>query len=117
MTVGLYKQARSLFEQSLAICEALGARFGMAFIKGNLGEIYRHSGDLRNARLSLERRGDASTGWSMAWKVNFWARFLDGNHAFTMIRNQLTPAKSKGKDAMRMRLLSYVTCRISITSY
>jgi alpha-L-fucosidase 2 len=32
----------------------------------------------------------------MAWKVNFWARFLDGNHAFTMIRNQLTPAKAQG---------------------
>ena len=48
------------------------------------------------ARTSLIYRGDGGTGWSMAWKVNFWARFLDGNHAFTMIRNQLTPAKSKG---------------------
>jgi alpha-L-fucosidase 2 len=48
------------------------------------------------ARTSLIYRGDGGTGWSMAWKVNFWARFLDGNHAFTMIRNQLSPAKSKG---------------------
>lgn len=48
------------------------------------------------ARTSLIYRGDGGTGWSMAWKVNFWARFLDGNHAFMMIRNQLTPAKSKG---------------------
>lgn len=48
------------------------------------------------ARTSLIYRGDGGTGWSMAWKVNFWARFLDGNHAFTMIRNQLTPAKDKG---------------------
>lgn len=48
------------------------------------------------ARTSLIYRGDEGTGWSMAWKVNFWARFLDGNHAFTMIRNQLTPAKDKG---------------------
>jgi alpha-L-fucosidase 2 len=48
------------------------------------------------ARTSLIYRGDGGTGWSMAWKVNFWARFLDGNHAFTMIRNQLTPAKTKG---------------------
>ena len=48
------------------------------------------------ARTSLIYRGDGGTGWSMAWKVNFWARFLDGNHAFTMIRNQLTPAKAKG---------------------
>ncbi|MFI5378531.1 MAG: glycosyl hydrolase family 95 catalytic domain-containing protein [Tepidisphaerales bacterium] len=33
------------------------------------------------AKLSLERRGDASTGWSMAWKANFWARMQDGDHA------------------------------------
>jgi len=49
------------------------------------------------ARTSLIYRGDGGTGWSMAWKVNFWARFLDGNHAFTMIRNQLTPAKAEGR--------------------
>ena len=49
------------------------------------------------ARTSLNYRGDGGTGWSMAWKVNFWARFLDGNHAFTMIRNQLTPAKAEGR--------------------
>ncbi len=35
----------------------------------------------KGARLSLERRGDASTGWSMAWKANFWARIQDGDHA------------------------------------
>lgn len=48
------------------------------------------------ARNSLKYRGDGGTGWSMAWKVNFWARFLDGNHSFTMIRNQLTPARKNG---------------------
>lgn len=35
----------------------------------------------RGARLSLERRGDASTGWSIAWKANFWARLHDGDRA------------------------------------
>ena len=35
----------------------------------------------KGARLSLERRGDDSTGWSMAWKANFWARLGDGNRA------------------------------------
>ena len=35
----------------------------------------------KGARLALERRGDASTGWSMAWKANFWARLHDGDHA------------------------------------
>ncbi len=35
----------------------------------------------KGAKLSLERRGDASTGWSMAWKANFWARLQDGDRA------------------------------------
>jgi alpha-L-fucosidase 2 len=43
------------------------------------------------ARTSLFYRGDISTGWSMGWKVNLWARFLDGNHAYKLIQNQLTP--------------------------
>ncbi|MGC3947158.1 MAG: glycoside hydrolase family 95 protein [Chryseolinea sp.] len=43
------------------------------------------------ARTTLEQRGDVSTGWSMGWKVNWWARLLDGNHAFKLIQNQLTP--------------------------
>jgi alpha-L-fucosidase 2 len=43
------------------------------------------------ARTTLEHRGDVSTGWSMGWKVNFWARLLDGNHALKLIRDQLTP--------------------------
>ena len=43
------------------------------------------------ARNSLIYRGDISTGWSMGWKVNLWARLLDGNHAYRLIQNQLTP--------------------------
>jgi alpha-L-fucosidase 2 len=43
------------------------------------------------ARNTLEQRGDVSTGWSMGWKVNWWARLLDGNHAYKLIQNQLTP--------------------------
>jgi len=39
----------------------------------------------RGARLSLERRGDASTGWSMAWKANFWARLRDGDRAARLL--------------------------------
>jgi alpha-L-fucosidase 2 len=42
------------------------------------------------ARTTLEQRGDVSTGWSMGWKVNWWARLLDGNHAYKLIQNQLT---------------------------
>ncbi|MBN2773414.1 MAG: glycoside hydrolase family 95 protein [Prolixibacteraceae bacterium] len=44
------------------------------------------------ARTSLIARGDESTGWSMGWKVNLWARLLDGDHAFKLITDQLTPS-------------------------
>ncbi|MGE5294857.1 MAG: glycosyl hydrolase family 95 catalytic domain-containing protein, partial [Solirubrobacterales bacterium] len=42
------------------------------------------------ARQSLVFRGDGGTGWSRAWKINFWARLLDGNHAHLMLKNLLT---------------------------
>jgi alpha-L-fucosidase 2 len=41
------------------------------------------------ARVSLQARGDQSTGWSRAWKINFWARLWDGDHAYTMLRSLL----------------------------
>ena len=43
------------------------------------------------ARVSLEKRGDISTGWAMGWRVCLWARLLDGDHAFKLIQNQLSP--------------------------
>ncbi len=46
------------------------------------------------AKKSLEFRGDGGTGWSMAWKINFWARLEDGDHAYTMLSNQLTPQRT-----------------------
>lgn len=50
------------------------------------------------AKVSLMARGDASTGWSMAWKVNFWARLQDGDHAYTIIKNFITPVGGAGMD-------------------
>lgn len=47
------------------------------------------------AKKSLEFRGDAATGWSMGWKVNLWARFLDGDHAYRILQNLLRPAIEK----------------------
>jgi alpha-L-fucosidase 2 len=41
------------------------------------------------AKRSLELRGDGGTGWSKAWKINTWARLLDGNHAYKMLRTHL----------------------------
>ena len=45
------------------------------------------------AKTTLLHRGDVSTGWSMGWKVNWWARLLDGNHAYKLIQNQLSPVQ------------------------
>ncbi len=44
----------------------------------------------RAAKKTLELRGDGGTGWSLAWKINFWARLLDGDHALELIRQALT---------------------------
>ncbi|SEJ27989.1 alpha-L-fucosidase 2 [Dyadobacter koreensis] len=41
------------------------------------------------ARRTMELRGDGGTGWSKGWKINIWARLLDGNHAYKLIREQL----------------------------
>ena len=43
------------------------------------------------ARKSLVARGDISTGWSMGWKINFWARLNDGEHAFKLLGDLLRP--------------------------
>jgi len=43
------------------------------------------------AKKSLIARGDEGTGWSLAWKINFWARFRDGNHAWKMVQMLLRP--------------------------
>lgn len=42
------------------------------------------------AKQSLIHRGDVSTGWSMAWKINWWARLYDGNHAYKILKEGLT---------------------------
>lgn len=52
---------------------------------------YRTPALFNAAKTTLTQRGDVSTGWSMGWKVNWWARMQDGNHAYKLIQNQLTP--------------------------
>jgi len=48
--------------------------------------------ELFNAvRKTLELRGDLASGWSMGWKINCWARLLDGNHAYKIIANLFNP--------------------------
>ncbi|MBL8064628.1 MAG: hypothetical protein JNM34_02095 [Chthonomonadaceae bacterium] len=53
------------------------------------------------ARLVLEKRGDASTGWSMAWKVNFWARLGDGDRALKLLTDLWKPVSETGVDYQR----------------
>jgi alpha-L-fucosidase 2 len=48
---------------------------------------YRHPSLFQAAKQSLLYRGDMATGWSIGWKVNLWARLLDGNHAYIIISN------------------------------
>jgi alpha-L-fucosidase 2 len=53
---------------------------------------WKDSAMMKAARQSLIYRGDGGTGWSLAWKVNVWARFKDGDHSLLMIKNLFTPA-------------------------
>ena len=55
------------------------------------------------AATTLKHRGDMATGWSLGWKTNFWARMLDGNHAFKIISNMLhlLPASENEWEASR----------------
>lgn len=51
---------------------------------------YRSPELFQAAKNTLIQRGDMATGWSIGWKINFWARMLDGNHAYRIIRNMLS---------------------------
>lgn len=53
--------------------------------------------ELFNAcKKTLETRGDGGTGWSRAWKIAFWARLLDGNHAYKLIQSDLELCTDRG---------------------
>ncbi len=60
------------------------------FYPGTLISPYRTPEAFEAVKTSLMQRGDPSTGWSMGWKVCQWARTLDGDHAYKLIKNQLT---------------------------
>ncbi len=56
-------------------------------------EINVKTPELMDAAIkSLEFRGDEGTGWSLAWKLNLWSRFREGNHAWKMVNTLLSPA-------------------------
>lgn len=49
-------------------------------------------------KVTLSQRGDGGTGWSRAWKINFWARLLDGDHSFLLLRNLMVPSITQDTD-------------------
>lgn len=61
----------------------IGLHSGRQVTKRGTPELFRA------AMRSLELRGDGGTGWSMGWKINFWARFEDGDHAFKILQNMI----------------------------
>lgn len=56
-------------------------------------EFIQNTDVYRAALVSLQRRGDYSTGWAMGWRAALWARFHDGDHACRIIGNLLTPVE------------------------
>lgn len=64
---------------------------------GNQISPYRTPELFDAARTSLIYRGDISTGWAMAWRLCFWARLLDGNHAYKILQNQLNLISAEPK--------------------
>ncbi len=65
---------------------------------GNQISPYTNPALFEAARNSLIYRGDMATGWSIGWKVNLWARLLDGDHAYKIVSNMLTLAGKGNED-------------------
>ena len=64
---------------------------------------YGTPGLFEAARKSLEFRGDGATGWSMGWKVNLWARLLDGDRAFRILEGLLAPVPNAEQRELDLR--------------
>lgn len=65
---------------------------------GNQISPYTHPLLFQAAKNSLIYRGDQATGWSIGWKINLWARLLDGNRAFKIINNMLVLVEPETKN-------------------
>ncbi len=71
---------------------------------------------MKAARQSLIYRGDAATGWSLGWKINLWARFKEGNHAYKLIQMLLSFVLDiKWKDGKLQRLIVTSKAGMSLT--
>ncbi len=65
---------------------------------GNQFSILKTPELAKAAKVTLTARGDESTGWSMAWKVAFWARLQDGNHGYKILNNFINLVGGDGID-------------------
>jgi alpha-L-fucosidase 2 len=87
-----YKEFAETDPQHRHVSHLFGLHPGRQISKNNTPEFFEA------AKKTLEIRGDAGTGWSRGWKINWWARLLDGDHAYKLIRQLLnySGADSKG---------------------
>ena len=91
----------------------------MVYIRAIKFHHFRTPDLFEAAKTSLIARGDESTGWSMGWKVNLWARLLDGNHAYKLIKDQLKAGYStkKGKVILQKEEVLIQICLMRIRHF
>lgn len=99
MHIGQYSQLQEWLEdvddpknEHRHVSHLYGLYPGNQITPSNTSELFEA------ARNSLLYRGDMATGWSIGWKINLWARLLDGNHAYKIVKNMLTLADGSNKD-------------------
>jgi len=79
------------------VAESLAGESGNAELTTLYQDVLLKRTDLAKAAVkTLELRGDNGTGWSLAWKVNFWARLLDGDHAYKLYKNLFRLTRETG---------------------
>jgi alpha-L-fucosidase 2 len=86
-----YKEFEETDPQHRHASHLFGLHPGRQISKKNTPEFFAA------AKKTLEIRGDAGTGWSRGWKINWWARLLDGDHAYKLIRQLLNYSGPDGK--------------------
>lgn len=91
MQIGRYNQLQEWLEDvDVPTSEHRHVSHLFGLYPGNQISPYTNPELFQATKKSLIFRGDQATGWSMGWKINLWARLLDGNHAYKLISNMLT---------------------------
>lgn len=106
MQIGKYNQLQEWLEDSDRPDDKhrhISHAYGL--YPGNQISPYTHPLLFQAVKNTMLQRGDEATGWSIGWKINLWARLLDGNHAFLMINNllKLLPSDAAQKEYLQGR--------------